>query len=217
MVGLRELSESGLGAEPIEVPIEVRIVQQASDPELRQVISGVSWEQYEQLLAEVGDDAPWRITYLDGVLELMSPSRRHESNKTLIGSLLEDYFKEKRIPFFPMGSTTLRKQAKQSGAEPDESYCVGTDKEFPDLAIEVVITSGSIQKLQVYKRLGVREVWFFQQNQFEVHYLRGEDYEQIAASEVLPSLDLSLLAEFALASDPLTAALEFRDRCRTLL
>lgn len=213
MVLLRELTESELGVEPIEI----RLVLQADDPELRQVISGVSWEQYEQLLVEVGDDAPWRITYLDGVLELTSPSRRHEKNKATIGSLLEAYCQETRTPYFPLGSMTLRKQKKQSGAEPDESYCIGTEKEFPDLAIEGVITSGSIQKLQAYKRLGVREVWFFQQNQFEVHHLRGEGYEQIAASEILPDLDLSLLAEYALASDPLTAALEFRDRCRTLL
>jgi len=71
------------------------------------------------------------------------------------------------------------------------------------LAIEVVITGGSIQKLRVYGEPGVREVWFFQQNQFEVHHLHGEDYEQVAVSEVLPSLDLALLAKFVLASDPL--------------
>ncbi|MFM6842180.1 MAG: Uma2 family endonuclease, partial [Dolichospermum sp.] len=102
----------------------------------------------------------------DGVIELMSPSRRHEIHKTIIGSLLEIYFQEKRIRYFPLGSTTLRKQAKRGGVEPDESYCIVIEKEVPDLAIEVVVTSGGIDKLEVYKRLAVAEVWFFQNNQF---------------------------------------------------
>ena len=75
--------------------------------------------------------------------------------------MLEIYFQEKRIRYFPLGSTTFRKQAKIGGVEPDESYCLGIEKEVPDFAIEVVVTSGGIDKLEVYKRLGVTEVWFF--------------------------------------------------------
>ena len=59
---------------------------QAEDPEERQIISGVSWQGYEALLNEFGDSLRYRVTYLDGVLELVSPSRRHERNKTIIGS-----------------------------------------------------------------------------------------------------------------------------------
>lgn len=187
---------------------------QADDPEERQIISGVSWEQYEALLEELGDSSLYRVTYLDGVLELMAPSRRHEQRKTLIGSLLEDYLKEKRIRFFPFGSTTLRKQQKRGGTEPDESYCIGSDKEYPDIAIEVIETSGSINKLEVYQRLGVREVWFFQNKQFKLYALRESGYEQINRSEILPDLDLTLLATAALAADPLEAALEFRQKIR---
>ncbi|MGF1479021.1 MAG: Uma2 family endonuclease [Cyanophyceae cyanobacterium] len=187
---------------------------QASDPEQRQLISGVSWERYEAFLEELGDSAKYRVTYLDGVLELVSPSRRHESNKSNIGSLLEDYFKEKRIRYFPLGSTTFRKEQRRGGSEPDESYCIETDKEFPDLAIEVIETSGSIDKLEVYKRLGVQEVWFFKNNQFELYHLRGESYEQIEHSEVLPDLDLAMLAQYAVSDDPLEAALEFREKVR---
>jgi len=75
---------------------------QADDPEERQIISGVSWKRYEALLNDLGDSLRYRVTYLDGVLELVSPSRRHERNKTTIGSLLEDYFKQKRIRYFPL-------------------------------------------------------------------------------------------------------------------
>lgn len=172
---------------------------QAEDPEERQVISGVSWEGYDALLLELEESPRYRLTYLDGVLELMAPSRRHERNKTTIGSLLEDYFKETRTSYFPLGSTTFRQEEQKAGAEPDESYCIGTEKEFPDLAIEVVVTSGSIDKLEVYQRLNVREVWFFRDNKFEVYCLREEVYQRISMSEILPNLDLEMLAEYAIA------------------
>jgi Uma2 family endonuclease len=189
---------------------------QADDPEERQTISGVSWESYEALLNDLGDSLQYRVTYLNGVIELVSPSRRHERNKTNIGSLIEAYFQEKRIRYFPLGSTTFCKQAKRGGTEPDESYCIGTEKDFPDLAIEVVVTSGGIDKLEVYKRLGVKEVWFFKNNEFEVYILRGESYEQVAQSELLPGLDLKILAQYAVASDPLDAAIAFREKVRQM-
>ncbi|WP_026733443.1 Uma2 family endonuclease [Fischerella sp. PCC 9605] len=189
---------------------------QADDPEQRQIISGVSWESYEALLNQLGDSLRYRVTYLDGVLELVSPSRRHERNKTIIGSLIEAYCQEKRIRYFPLGSTTFRIEEKRGGTEPDESYCIGTEKEYPDLAIEVVVTSGGIDKLEVYRRLGVREVWFFKNNQFEVYHLRCETYEQIVQSEVLPNLDLTMLAQYAVATEPLEAAIAFREKVREM-
>lgn len=188
----------------------------ADDPEERQIISGINWSGYEALLTELGESLRYRVTYLDGVLELVSPSRCHERNKTIIGSLVEAYCQEKRIPYFPLGSTTLRQEEKRGGTEPDESYCIGTDKEFLDLAIEVIVTSGGLNKLEVYRRLGVREVWFFKKNQFEIYYLRNEGYEQITKSEVLPHLDFKALAECAIESNPLEAVLKFRDRVRTM-
>jgi Uma2 family endonuclease len=189
---------------------------QADDPEARQMVSGVSWTGYEALLDELGDSLTYRVTYLDGVLELVSPSRRHERNKTMIGSLIEAYCQEKQIPYFPLGSTTFRKEKKRGGTEPDESYCIGSDKEFPDLAIEVVVTSGGVNKLEVYQRLGVGEVWFFQANRFEVYCLCGDRYEQVSQSQILPNLDLNVLTQFAVAIDPLKAALAFREAVKQM-
>jgi Uma2 family endonuclease len=189
---------------------------QADDPEEQQIVTNVSWESYEALLNDLGDSPHFRVTYLDGVIELVSPSRRHEKNKTRIGYLLEAYFEEKRIDYFPLGSTTLRKKAKRGGIEPDESYCIGTEKEFPDLAIEVVVSNVGIDKLEVYKRLRVTEVWFFRNNKFEVYHLRGEIYEQLTKSELLPNLDLNILAQYALADNSLNAGIEFRERVRNM-
>ncbi|NEP60330.1 MAG: hypothetical protein F6K31_25560 [Symploca sp. SIO2G7] len=84
-------------------------------------------------------------------------------------------------------------------ADKDKSYCLGEDKEYPELGIEVAVTSGDIRKLEKYKRFKVREVWFWQENQISVYVLRDAEkprqirYEQVAKSEVLPQLDLALL------------------------
>jgi Uma2 family endonuclease len=195
---------------------ELSQISQVEDPETRFSIDNFTWEKYETLLDDLGDSLQYRVAYLDGVLELLSPSRRHERHKTTIGSLLEDYFKEKRIRYFPLGSTTFRQQAKKGGLEPDESYCIDREKDFPDLAIEIIITSGGIDKLEIYRRLGVGEVWLFKTNQFEVYHLQGESYVQVNESQILPNLDLTILAQFAIASEPLDAALEFRERVKQM-
>lgn len=199
---------------------------QIDDPEERRTISNVSWAQYEALLDDLEDISHYRVTYLDGVLEIVSPSRRHESGKTQIGTMLEIYFLETDTEYFPTGSTTLRKEELLAGTEPDESYCIGTDKEFPDLAIEVIVTSGGINRLELYRRLGVREVWFWQNNQFLMYHLREEvpvqwvqtfGYEAISHSEVLPDLDMNLLAVCVRNPNPLAAAKEFRQGVRNKL
>ena len=137
---------------------------QGQDPEDRYITSGISWRYYETLLNRLGDNTGVRVKYCDGVLEIVSPSRRHESGKTRIGTLLEIFFLETEIDYFPMGSATLRSQTDLSGIEPDESYCIGEEKALPDIAIEVVTTSGGLNKLTAYGRLGIPEVWFWQDN-----------------------------------------------------
>lgn len=120
---------------------------QIDDPEERQIISSVSWEQYEAVLIGFGDNPGYHVTFLDGTLEIMSPSRRHEVSAENIGRLLEAYFEETRTRFWGLGSTTFRRAEKQGGTEPDKSYNLGTEKAFSDLAIEVIVTSGGVDKL----------------------------------------------------------------------
>lgn len=87
--------------------------------EERFITSEVSWQQYEALLLKLEDNSYYRITYLDGVLEILSPSRRHERVKKRIATLLEVYFEETDTEYFPLGSTTLRRQEQRGGTEPD--------------------------------------------------------------------------------------------------
>jgi Uma2 family endonuclease len=190
------------------------------DPEERFTTSDVSWQQYEAVLAKLEDDSHYRVTYLDGVLEIVSPSLRHEKLKKRLATLVEFYLIRKRIKHTPMGSPRVKKQLKKVGAEPDECYCIGEEKSIPDLAIEVIITSGSIDKLETYRRLEVTEVWMWKVNRLTLYRLREETpseflethgYERIASSELLPELNIPLLERCVLVSDQIEAIDEFEE------
>ncbi len=187
---------------------------ETSDPEERFLTSGVSWQAYESLLASLGNSSSYRLAYLSGILEIMSPSRSHELDKKAIGRLLEAYLEENRIRFWGLGSTTFRKEDKQAGKEPDKCYCIGTDKDIPDLAIEVIYTSGGVDILKIYQRLGVREVWFWQNNQFKIYFLQNNSYQEKTQRQLLPDLDLALMAEYVKMGDPLEAIIQWRQQVR---
>ncbi|NBD31768.1 MAG: Uma2 family endonuclease [Cyanobacteria bacterium] len=174
-------------------------------------ITDVSWETYEALLTDLGDNFPGlRVHYLKGVLEITMPSRQHEVFKENIRRLLGVYFEETRTRFYSLGSTTFRSEAKRRGAEPDLSFCIGTDKALPDIAIAVVKTSGEMDKLAIYQGLSVAEVWFWQDNHFTLYHLGDQGYEQREFSQFLPNFDLNLLASYVTYSEPLDAVLEYR-------
>lgn len=160
------------------------------------VLRGATWADYERMLELRGDHSAPRITFLDGSVEIMSPSRSHESIKSAVGCLVEVYCLETGIEFSKYGSWTLKDQEVSRGAEPDECYVFGTVPEptRPHLAIEVVWTSGGIDKLDVYRLLGVSEVWFWRRGKLTPYILRGENYEEAAASTALPGIDLDELA-----------------------
>lgn len=180
----------------------------------RIVIYGLAWENY-LVLREQCDVPGLRLTYLNGALEIVSPSRAHERKKKSIARLLEMWAIERGVRLNGYGSTTFRKQARERGCEPDECYVLGRElEEFPDLAIEVIETSGGLDKLAVYAGFGVREVWFWQDERFAVHVLVGEAYEQRARSELLPGLDLEQLAAHVRIPDQHDAALAYRDALR---
>jgi len=183
----------------------------------RVVMHGSPWSHYEALLALRGEASSPRIAFLEGALELMTPSKDHERNKSFLGCLLEAYALERGIDLSPYGSWTLKSAPRQSGAEPDECYLVGADqgRDRPDLAIEVVWTSGGIDKLEIYARLGVGEVWFWREGRIEIHVLRGGRYEAAARSALFPDLDIDLLCSFLDRPTALQAVRAFRDALRT--
>lgn len=161
----------------------------------RVILHGVTWAGFEAQLGLRGDVAGPRIAYLDGVMELMSPSRDHERIKSYIGCLIEAFALERGLELSPYGSWTLRDQPQASGLEPDECYIIGLDQspERPHLAIEVTWTHGGIDKHEIYRRLGVPELWHWEDGKLDVYELHAGQYHRIEESKQLPGIDLKVL------------------------
>src|ERR1700712_5269584 len=125
------------------------------------VLRSMSWQDFEALLAILGERSGVRMYYLDGEIELVSSTKIHERRKKTLARLLEMWAMESDISLNGFGSWTLKTELREAGAEPDECYIVGdTEKAVPELAIEVEWSRATgISKPEIYRRLGVRELW----------------------------------------------------------
>jgi Uma2 family endonuclease len=186
-------------------------------PEQRILIYGVRWKDYVTL-REALDTPGLRMTFCEGALELMSPSRIHELRKTTIARLVELYAFLRGLPLVGYGSTTFRNDARERGVEPDECYCIDTlmkDGELPHIALEVIETNPLLDKLHVYRGLGVPELWLFRNGAFELYRLTDDGYQPIQASRFLPELDFSLIAELGVREDQHEALTLLRNRMQS--
>lgn len=179
-------------------PPHDRIARSADDQII--VMHDVPWSHYEAMLAVRGEAPRPRLAYLQGELEIMSPSKDHELITALLDRLVQVAAAELKIDLWPVRSWTVRLEPRERGLEPDACFTLGDPrgKHVPDLAIEVVWTSGGIEKLDIYRLLGVGEVWFWQDSTLRAYRLRGTGdsarYEERQRSDILPALDLDLLA-----------------------
>ncbi len=171
-------------------------------------LPGVTWSQFELLESSFDGIAGVKFVYFDGILEIMAPSPDHEDYKSTIGLLLEAYMRTVGIRFYSRGSATLGSKALGGRKEPDESYNLDVKKPIPDLVIEVIITSGGIDLLQLYQRLEVPEVWLWQDGILKTYRLESS-YEAISRSYFLPDLDLDVLTKYINYHDQYDAVTEF--------
>lgn len=176
-------------------------------PAERIVLSEISWETYETLLKELSHRR-LRLTYYQGLLEIMAPSPEHEIYKEVLGRFAETIAEELEINIYPLGSTTYKKP-KSSGAEPDKCFYITNinlvkgkkrldlkKDPAPDLVIEVDITSFSTQRFQVYADLGVKEIWLYNGKSFKIYLLQDKSYILSEQSLAFPNLLLSEIATF---------------------
>ncbi len=175
---------------------------------------GISWEKFKAIEAQLEDNRDVRMSYLSGMLEIMSPiGEEHEYIKRTLGLLLEAYMKEQGIRFYALGGFTLEAPGYASGT-PDDSYSIGSKKEVPDIVIEIIITSGTINRRELYKPKKVPEIWFWKSKQLRVFCLKGGEYEEVSRSTFFPDLDLALLRRYIGYPDQYDAVQEFQSVIR---
>lgn len=179
-------------------------------PEQRIILSNISWETYERLLADHENSSAPRFTYDRGMLEIMSPNPEHEEANRQLAQIVLILAEERSINVRGLGSTTFRREDLERGFEPDSCFYIRNEERVrgkkridltvdppPDLVIEVDITSPSLGKFPIYARLGVPEVWRYDGEKLSIHQLAGDaGYTEIRRSAVLPDLTTDVLTRF---------------------
>jgi Uma2 family endonuclease len=173
--------------------------------ESRTVLENVRWETFVELAEQRRGSVP-RMTYDEGVLELMSPLRQHENIGRLIGRLVETYTEVRNIEIQSVASTTFKRKDLKKAFEADESYYIQHAEEIrpkeevdlfvdppPDLVIEVEITTSAIAKLKLFAAMGVPEVWRHDGQSLQMFELRENQYEAIPQSRALPELSVAVI------------------------
>jgi Uma2 family endonuclease len=138
----------------------------------RLVLYGVSWQEYTRMLRAFAERPGYRLTYDRGTLEIMSPLFEHELHADLLGRFVVVLTEELGVPIQAGRSTTFRRRRMRRGLEPDHSWWIAHEPLVrgkqridlrvdppPDLALEVDITRRSLNRMAIYARLGVPEVW----------------------------------------------------------
>jgi Uma2 family endonuclease len=169
----------------------------------------VSWQQYEQLLSQLGDAASPRISYDNGRLDVMSPSTKHEKLKNLLHDLVLILSDELDLDVLSLGSATLKVEPKGKGVEADDCFYVQRAGEVgekdqldlrsdppPDLVLEIDITHESSSKFPIYAALGVPEIWRCDGAEFSIWQLTGQTYVPVSRSLAFPIVTVQDLAGF---------------------
>lgn len=181
--------------------------QTLAQPEQIVQLSGISWQTYEALLAEIGD-RQIRLTYNRGNLEIMVPSPEHERFKEVLGRFVETLAEELDVRIEPLGSTTF-KRPELSGVEPDKCFYIQNLSAIkgkkridmnqdppPDLVVGIDIASRSENTLQVYTDLGVPEVWIYNGSRLRINRLEKGEYVECEISLAFPSLPILEIVKF---------------------
>ena len=194
--------------------------------EKRIVLSGISWELYEQL-RDNEENRHVRMAYDEGRLELMSPSPDHEAIKELICDMIKAFTEELGIAQRSLGSTTWKRQDLAKGLEPDGCFYILNHARVrrrrhvdlavdppPDLVVETEIGRSIVGRLRIYAALGVPEIWRWRKKGLTAYSLRAErKYVEREFSLNLPKLrvkDLEPFLEFELAADQTAWMRKFR-------
>jgi Uma2 family endonuclease len=172
------------------------------------VLTGVRWLTYKALALDLAEKPSKKLAYDQGILEIMTPLPEHEISKKLLGRVVELTTEILGLEILSLGSTTWSREDLQRGIEPDECYYILKEAlvrgklDFdlnidppPDLAIEIDISSSSLNRLSIYAALGISEIWRFDSRNLFIYVLTDGVYQTRKRSQVLPIISRAMLLE----------------------
>jgi Uma2 family endonuclease len=182
------------------------------DGEHRVFLHNISWEAYEKIgdaLAECNQSSV-RLTYDRGTLEIMTTSHGHDWWKKRLGRILEALAEEFDLPIETAGNMTFRHKATEQGIEADDCFWITHEPEMrgkigwkadqdppPDLFLEIEVSRGIVDRLQICANLGVPEIWTYDGEKIRVRLLQAnKTYKESASSPTFPGISLAGIAPF---------------------
>lgn len=177
------------------------------------LLNDISWQEYEMFLEDFADKSGWRLAYDSGKLEIMPPTYEHEHFSLSFHNFVLAYCEQFNLTMESLGSTTFRRSSLNKGVEPDECFYIQSaekmigkkfaSKEYPipDIAVEIDISTDSLDKFPIYAGLEVPEIWIYNGKKVEFYNLKDKKYHQTNESVALPKLSSEKLSEFLKLSE----------------
>lgn len=173
------------------------------------VLREQTWQDYENILEEVGEAGGLRISYDGEITKIMTLSTRHEKYVRFVEMLITVLSMRKRTKILSFGSATMKASRNQRGSEPDCCFYIQnaeivarkTTIDFsrdlpPDVVVEVDIHHTSLNKFDIYSVLGVPEFWLYDGKELKIYRLENRDYIEVEKSFSLPILTADILTDF---------------------
>lgn len=185
------------------------MIATSTPAEQRTVLHNISWQTFETLLDETGEDRGSRFAYDGETLEIMTPLYEHENPKIQLDRFIFVLAEELAVEIKSAGSMTLKRESVKKGIEPDNCYYIQTESVVrgkqtldletdppPDLVIEIDITSSSLNKFSIYAALGVREFWRYDGRVLTFYQLADGEYREREFSVAFPWVSVTEIGQF---------------------
>jgi Uma2 family endonuclease len=195
--------------------MQLALEQIIVNPGQQLLLKELNWQKFETILSELGESRASRLSYSNGILEIMVPLPEHEKDKEIISYMVQFLLEALNIDFEPLGSTTFKNERMNQAVEPDACFYIKNYQAVigknrlnlesdppPDLVLEIDITSRTY--LDNYRQLGVPELWRYTQSGLQINLLQEGEYIESLSSPNFPQIPIiELINQFVKQSQQL--------------
>ena len=195
--------------------MQLALEQIIVNPGQQLLLKELNWQKFETILSELGESRASRLSYSNGILEIMVPLPEHEKDKEIISYMVQFLLEALNIDFEPLGSTTFKNERMNQAVEPDACFYIknyqavigknrlNLESDPPtDLVLEIDITSRTY--LDNYRQLGVPELWRYTQSGLQINLLQEGEYIESLSSPNFPQIPIiELINQFVKQSQQL--------------